>query len=84
MKNQTPISTKKFPFFHDAPTMYMDPRLPYRQRANDVPARALSLDLMWRTGPTLQEVGTYFEEGLATFFLPEDWDAVSNNADYIV
>jgi len=25
MKNQTPISTKKFPFFHEAPT---DPRLP--------------------------------------------------------
>lgn len=24
MKNQTPISTKRFPFFHEAPTMYMD------------------------------------------------------------
>ena len=48
MKNQTPISTKKFPFFHEAPTMYMD-RCRYEQRANDVPARALSLELMWRS-----------------------------------
>lgn len=25
MKNQTPISTMKFSFFHEAPAMYMDP-----------------------------------------------------------
>jgi len=35
-------------------------------------------------GPTAQEAGTYFEKSVATFFLPEDWDAVPNNASYIV
>jgi len=46
MKNQTPISTKKF---HSSTKRQLILRCRYGQRANDVPARALSLELMWRS-----------------------------------